>query len=363
MSENVLKNEIAKRNYFNHCREADGFSEATISKYAQCIHKWQKCFENKNFTYFNKDQCSDFKAYLKQEAEKNSTGLSSQYDTLRHLKRFFTWLSDQKGYEKINRTDISYLRLSKSETKMALEKHDKEMPSLSEIKCIVNAIKPVNEVAMRDRALIAFLILTGMRIRAVTSLPMQSLDPIKLIITQTPSIGVKTKNSKKILSTFLPIDWKEGEKMVLEWHRYLQNIKLFGPQKPLFPAGSPFSLKDVSDIFWSSSNPARRMLQERCKEAGVTYYNPHSFRHAAVAYMSEKGLTEADKRSISLVLGHENIGTTFGSYGYGHISPKDAVERVKAMKDRIPDRLAITVTDEELGKIVRGALSGINSKS
>jgi integrase len=105
------------------------------------------------------------------------------------------------------------------------------------------------------------------------------------------------------------------------------------------------------------------MLQERCKEAGISYYNPHSFRHAAVAYMSEKGLTEADKRSISLVLGHENIGTTFGSYGYGHISPKDAVERVKAMKSRNSNNPTISMSDEELGKIVREALSGNNSKS
>lgn len=358
MSEDTLKNEVAKHDYFIHCREAEGLTESTISKYAQCIYKWQMCFENDSFTNFNKEQCSDFKAYLKSEAEKNSTGLNNQYDALRHLKRFFSWLCSQKGYEKIKRTDIDYLRLSKSETKIALEKKEKDIPSLQEIKSIVRHIKPLSEIDRRDRALIAFLILTGMRISAVVSLPIQAFDPIKLIITQDPALGVKTKNSKKILSTFLPISWEEGEKIVMDWYSFLKNEKGFTPQKPLFPSGSGFSLKKVSDNFWQTSSPAREMVRERCADAGISYYNPHSFRHSAVAFMSERGLTEADKRSISLVLGHENIGTTFGVYGYGHISPQDAVKRVREMRDQNDQALKLTLTDEELGRIVRNAITG-----
>lgn len=359
MPQTALKNELVKNNYFAYCRGAEGLSESTINKYAQCIFKWQTCFKEADFSDISKMQCDEFKKFLKQEAEKNNTSLSNQYDILRHLKRFFLWLTEQKGYEHIRKTDISYLRLSKSETRIALEKKDKDTPSLKEIQDIVRRIQPNTEVDMRDRALIAFLILTGMRISAVVSLPIQAFDPFKILITQDPGLGVKTKNSKKILSTFLPIFWEEGESIFLDWYNHLKNNKGFGPQKPIFPASKSLSLKSVSDKFWQTSGPVREMIRERCKEAGVSYYNPHSFRHSAVAFMSERGLTEADKRAVSLVLGHEHVGTTFGSYGYGHISPADAVKRVREMRNQKEKGLSLDISDEDLGRIIRDSLSSL----
>ena len=43
-------------------------------------------------------------------------------------------------------------------------------------------------------------------------------------------------------------------------------------------------------------------------------------------------LTEEEKKAISQNLGHENTGTTFGSYGYGHIQEERQVEIVKNIK-------------------------------
>lgn len=356
MPQTAIKNEATKNNYFAYCRGAEGLTESTINKYAQCIFKWQTCFKEVDFTEINKEKCDEFKKFLKQEAEKNNTSLSNQYDILRHLKRFFLWLTEQKGYENVKKTDIAYLRLSKSETRIALERKDKETPSLKEIQNVVHRIQPTTEVDMRDRALVAFLILTGIRISALVSLPMQAFDPFKLLINQDPGLGVKTKNSKKILSTFLPIFWDEGERIFLDWYNHLKS-KGFGPQKPIFPASKSLSLKSVSDKFWQTSGPVRQMIRERCKEAGVSYYNPHSFRHSAAEFMSERGLTEADKRAISLVFGHENVGTTFGTYGYGHISPADAVKRVREMRNQKEKGLTLDISDEDLGRIMREALS------
>ena len=43
-------------------------------------------------------------------------------------------------------------------------------------------------------------------------------------------------------------------------------------------------------------------------------------------------LTEEEKKAISQNLGHENTGTTFGSYGYGHIQEERQVDIVKNIK-------------------------------
>ncbi len=356
MSEFELKNERIKREYFAYCRGAKGFAESTINKYAQCIYKWQECFGNDDFAYFDKHKCDIFKEYLKKNAEKNDTSLINQYHILRHVKKFFTWLTDQKGYEKIHKTDAEYLKLSRKETNIALEKREKEILSLNEIKHLVQSIPQKTEIDMRDKALITFLALTGMRISAVTSLSMQSFDKYSLMIKQSPTQGTKTKNTKRILSTLFPI-WDDGEKIFLDWYEFLEK-RGFGLQKPIFPANKKFSLSKISDEFWLSSNPARTMIQERCKRANMPYYNPHSFRHAVVAYMSEMGLTEADKRAISLTLGHEHIGTTFGSYGYGSLTPKEAVKRVRAMKNISKEKLNLSISDEDLGKAIRDILTG-----
>jgi len=351
------KNELIKRDYYYHCSEAQGFKQSTIRKYGQCIYKWQTCFPGEDFSLIDRLKCSEFKNFLKSEAEKKNTSLSNQYDILRHLKKFFLWLSEQKGYECIKKTDLDYLRLSNEEISKALEKTDREYPSLDEIKLIVTGIRGNSEIAMRDRALVAFLILTGMRISAVISLPMQSFDPSRLSIIQSPKKGVKTKFSKKIISTFLPIDWDEGESMFLNWYEYLLTKKEFGPTKPIFPATKNFSQLKVVDEFWKSASPVRKMIYENCKRAKLPNFNPHSFRHSAVAYISERGLVEADKRAISLVLGHSDIGTTFKSYGYGSLTPWQAVDRVREMRGRKCNDLALPQSDEELGKLLRSALN------
>jgi integrase len=353
----VYKNELAKRDYFDHCRNAQGFSESTISKYAQCIYKWQLCFKDEDFALFDRHKCNEFREFLRTEASKNNTSLSNQYDILRHVKKFFLWLTDQKGYEKIRKTDLDYLRLSKEEIKIALERPEKEIPTIEEIKTVIQSIPNTTEVERRDRALISFLLFTGMRISAVVSLPMEAFNKEKFLIKQSRALNVKTKNSKTILSTFLPINWEQGEAIFLEWYDYLERSREFGATKPIFPATRSLATKSVSDRFWSSSNPAREMIAERCKNAGVTPYNPHSFRHAVVAYMSERGLTEADKRAISLVLGHEHVGTTFGSYGYGTLTPREAVSRVRQMrKETKHQHSTLPASDEELGRLLRDAI-------
>jgi hypothetical protein len=51
-----------------------------------------------------------------------------------------------------------------------------------------------------------------------------------------------------------------------------------------------------------------------------------------VKELTKTPLTEEQKKAISQNLGHENVGTTFGSYGYGHIEEDRQVELVKNIK-------------------------------
>ncbi len=323
-------------------KTGEGLSPKSIIRYAQCIKQWQMFTKNADFAEFDKNIAGQFKDHLKSVAEEKGTTLVNQYHVLRHLRRFFNWLCDQKGYEKIKRRDIAYLQLSKNDTRAALEQTEKEIPTIDELRVLISSIPSTSEVNMRDRALICLFSLTGMRISAAASLPIRSFNRDTLVFRQSPNIGVKTKNSKPILTTFLPIDLKNAEDYFLAWFDYLVGTKGFSPTDPIFPSTDKHSNDKVSTSFWTTSGPAYKTVQKRFKEANLPAYNPHSFRHFASACLSEMRLTEIEKKACSMNFGHEDVGTTFGTYGYGNMTQAKAVEIIKKTKERPGGSIQVT---------------------
>ena len=168
---------------------------------------------------------------------------------------------------------------------------------------------------------------------------MKSFDKKNKLIDQNPLDGVKTKNSKKILSTFFPLGWDAPELYFVEWFEYLES-KGFRSEDPIFPSTlnefateNAYSKEFISKEFWKGTSGARKIFEKRCKNASQPYFHPHSFRHAIVSMLSKMRLTEEEKRAISLNLGHANVGTTFGSYGYGSMSDESAVKIVQKLKE------------------------------
>ena len=214
------------------------------------------------------------------------------------------------------------------------------MPTLEEAKKIIGGIEIHNEIDMRDRAMLSFALITGCRISAIVSLKIRHFDRIKIRVRQNPGDGVRTKNSKTILTTFFPIGWDEPERYFLEWYDYLITKKGFAPSDPIFPATerefgpakTVYSKDTVTREFWANTDSARAIFRKRCLNAELPYFHPHSFRHLVVSVLSKTRLTEEEKRAISRNLGHENVGTTFGSYGYGAMSDERAVEIVQELK-------------------------------
>jgi integrase/recombinase XerD len=94
-----------------------------------------------------------------------------------------------------------------------------------------------------------------------------------------------------------------------------------------------YSKQTVGQNAWVGTGAARKIFEKRCKNVGLPYFHPHSFRHLIVNILSKKRLTEEEKRAISMNLGHENVGTIFGSYGYGSMNSESAVKIVQKLKD------------------------------
>ena len=90
------------------------------------------------------------------------------------------------------------------------------------------------DIEQRDRALIAFTILTGARDGAIASFKLRHIDIAEGKIDQDAR-DVRTKFSKSFVTTFFPVG-DDIRAMVADWVNYLRQEKLWGLDDPLFPA-------------------------------------------------------------------------------------------------------------------------------
>jgi len=362
----VYKNEIIKRKFFGYVRNSKGFSEKTIDCYDKAICLWEDFSHKADFVKFNKTAAEGFKDWLKAKKKAKSqqeVSVSYRYDILRYLKTFFEWLSKQNGYKRIDQTAIEYLNLSKAEVKIATQPRDVEIPSLEEIKAVIEGIKGSSEIDMRDKALISLMFLTGARISAVRTLPMKSFNKDKMVIDQNPALGVETKFSKRIITPLIPYLYKEASNYFLEWFNYLEEKKGFKPDDPIFPAtkienGTEnlifYNTGQIEPIFWKSSSAPSKIIEKRFRQAGIKHYKPHAIRHSLIKRLSKLPLTEEQKKAISQSLGHEDVRTTFGSYGYGKIDENRQVEIIREIDfEGKKEKIRYNLSQEELRQLAR----------
>lgn len=337
-------NEQIKREFYLQLKGGGGFAKTSIQVYADAIAQWQTFTGNDDFFNFNKIKAGGFVEWLSARPAKTKTrkiALVTQSNYLRHVKKFFEWLSDQPGYRsKILKNEIDFLRLSKKDACIARQGTTKQIPTFEQVRKLIESIEIKNELDQRDRALISLIFITGARISAVATLRMKNFNKQEEMIDQNAADGVKTKASKRIPCTFFPIGWDDPKRYFIEWYSYLES-KGFLPNDPIFPATlSSFAVEKnnhsenlISRNCWKTSGPAREIFQKRFLNASLRYFHPHSFRHLIVGILSKNRLTEEEKKAISLNLGHEDVATTFGSYGYGGMTPAESIRIVKSLEN------------------------------
>jgi hypothetical protein len=66
---------------------------------------------------------------------------------------------------------------------------------------------------------------------------------------------------------------------------------------------------------WSNATPIRAIFKDAFTGAGLPYFNPHSFRKTLAQYGERVCETPEAFKAWSQNLGHENVLTTFASYG------------------------------------------------
>jgi integrase len=334
-------NERIKRQYFAYLAEAQGHSEQTIDAVAKAIARFEAYTRCKNFKAFHIEQAKSFKRDLANQRGRRSVEPLSKatlYATLSTLKRFFIWLAGQPGFKsKISYSDADYFNLSAREARIAKAHREARVPTLEQIRHVTRTMPAGTEVERRDRALVAFTILTGARDGAIASLKLKHIDVEQSQVDQDAR-QVKTKFSKSFTTWFFPVG-DDIRQIVVDWVNYLQRERLWGLDDPLFPASKvvvgdtrQFQAAGLDRKHWSSAGPIRTIFKAAFAAAGLPYFNPHSFRKTLALLGGQICRSPEEYKAWSQNLGHENVLTTILSYG--DVARHRQAEIIRAFSER-----------------------------
>ncbi|MBL4682454.1 MAG: site-specific integrase [Pseudomonadales bacterium] len=348
MTNHNINNERMKRKYFTFMKEAKRHSEASIDCIAKAIHRFEQYNKFKDFKAFHFNQAVGFKnKLLTQKSLKTGDNLSKSTinGTCNHLKAFFQWLAQQTGYKsRFNYTDADYFNLSEKDTRIAGAKRKKPVATLEQITHVLEQMPHATDLEKRNRALMAFILLTGARDSAVASFKIKHVDLVNGSVFQDAR-EVKTKFSKTFTTYFFPVG-KLPIQILTEWLAHLKTELLFSHDDPLFPKTKVANNKDkkfsacgVLKERWATANPIREVFKRAFQMAGLQYFNPHSFRDTLVRLAEQLCQSPEEFKAWSQNLGHQRVLTTL--YSYGDVPDYRQAELIKKLnlprKDKSPE--------------------------
>ncbi len=324
MSKHNPENERIKRQYFAYLKEAMRYSEASVDAAAKALSRFEVYTRYLDFKAFHFQQAVAFKRHLAEQTGKRSGEKLSKatlHATLMQLKKFFIWLAGQPGYKsRLQYSDAEYFNLSEKDTRIATAHREQKVPTLEQVRHVIETMPNGNEIECRNRALVAFTLLTGARDSAIASLKLKHVDLIEGCVHQDAR-DVKTKFSKTFMTYFFPVG-DEIEQIVAEWVRFLREEKLFGNDDPLFPATRmalgqtrQFEAAGLGRAHWSNATPIRTIFRAAFEREDLPYFNPHSLRKTLAKLGEQICRTPEEFKAWSQNFGHEQVLTTFTSYG------------------------------------------------
>ena len=258
--------------------------------------------------------------------------------TLKHLRNFFLWLSREPGFRsKVNPNDAAYFTPSDQDLRIASARRERPVATVEDIKLVLSSMPAGSPIELRNRALIAFTLLTGARDGAIATFRLKHVNlPAGTLFHDARE--VQTKGRKTFVSHFFPVG-AEPLEIVSDYVAMLVSELKFGPEDALFPAtrmgrkdDNSFAAIGLSREPWQTAEPIRQVFRDAFAQAGLPYANPHSFRKTLVRLGQRLCQTPEQWKAWSQNLGHESETTTF--VGYGHVPSDRQGEILRGLGER-----------------------------
>lgn len=256
-----------------------------------------------------------FPVYLltaRRDGKAQKLGYSTTIKTLATARNFLNFaVREWDRYRPIKANWIETLyphKLSKPEPSLI----EREYYTLEEVRAML-AVPAETLREQRAQAAIALLFLSGMRVSALASLPIQALDLANLRVLQLPSLGVLTKNKKSAITSLLDIP--DLLHAVQIWDEFIKS-KNYKPNAlwlaPLKHDNS--DIYEVTHVHQNRRSMVSKDVQILCKKANIPYQKIHNFRHGHIVYARSLASTPEQIKAISENVMHETTEITDKTY-------------------------------------------------
>lgn len=313
---------INRQNWFD-TKEFLSFHEGTLQNDPQTVNRLRGALrhflewaEEKPFGMV-RTLSPTFPAYMakKKTLAGKSFSFSGSEKDLEIVRMFLTFARSEwpSRYKDIQNGWIETLRVSnRNSARSRLKEHIHY--TLDDILKIANVWKSAKTLDLkRDIAAVCLLFLSGMRVDAFASLPIECVSIEKKKVYQLPESGVRTKFRKAIVSNLLRVP--ELLSIVAEWDELVRS-QLSGNDLwyPVMARGEDEFIPGSKACVNRGANFGER-LKILCDLADVPYLSPHKLRHGNAVLGLKNVKNMAGLKAISQSLGHSSVQTTDSIYG------------------------------------------------
>jgi len=281
--------EEIKLHQFAEKLELRGYAKRSIKDYPYNMGHFMRYLEEKesvrSFAQVTPQHLTAYHAYLQYAQFKKGKHLAtvSVIKRLEAVKLFYKIMFA----EKLIKQDFAPL-IVMPKRKSGIPRH---VPTEKEMSALLDAVAPVDMLAIRDRAMLELLYATGLRSEELRTATVDNLD------INERTLLVTGKGSK---DRIVPV----GDWVMPHLLEYLSTArpKLINPRDPLpflfiSKNGRPITFGNLGYLI-------KRYAKKAALKIPVT---PHSFRHACATHLLKGG---ADIRYVQELLGHSALSST-----------------------------------------------------
>jgi len=298
----LYMNDLAnlKREFLEHLEIEKGRSLKTIENYSRYLDRFflfSKASSPKDVT---EDVIREYRLWLNRQmsghvvaGRKESLKKRTQNYYLIALRAFLKYMT-RRGVVSLPADRIDLAKVAERSI---------DLISNDELKRLMQAPEGESLKTLRDKAIMELLFSTGLRVSELCALPRD-------INLMADELSVRGKG-EKVRVVFLSDEAKDAVKKYLE--------KRTDVEEGLFIQIAPN--KSSEEISRLTSRSVERIIKYYAIKAGITKkVTPHVIRHSFATDLLQNG---ADLRSVQMLLGHANIGTT---QIYTHITDKHLLD-------------------------------------
>ncbi|MDO6483535.1 tyrosine-type recombinase/integrase [Shimia thalassica] len=336
---------------------AGRYNPKTVLAHLVSIRDFEVFLEGLPFDKMTTKRAAAYRDHLVRLAisPKDQGGLSNS--TVRHraahLSLFFKWLRGQKGYRCLSASLPDYFALPRGATAKNSRKEPKAYLTIEDAWRMVEAMPCASLAERRDRAMIAFCYVSGLRVGAPTSVRLKHLDLEKKAVLQDAN-EMAAKNGKTYRAKWFPrTDLFQG--VFLDWVKDLKALG-FQSQDGVFPAIQDLRHHAIRTGCIEPLESGRPLQTAFCRasEAIDQRCTPHSARHTLKALGARICRTQGERKAWSMNLGHDDDQITERHYGKMSQTESDAHIDAMCSDDLFTDDDNNMIIDFHEGRFRRG---------